>query len=304
MTGKHWSELRKPNIILQILTRISFDTKATPMSNSATDLKKQLKFIQGSAPFSSVKLLTIAIARFNSNPKEAIFNELVDLLKTFMVRHTKNQQINGNEALALPPATTSTIMLRMSQEEDLAFNFINTLPSTFSKHLREGAKTFTTQKSFLPQTSKVLNQGNPKQLMEVYALEKRYNPERLTKIVALRNDLAEHRRSEPNLRAVVFTQFVDIHAACVRGLEKDGFEVYEFTGSSNSVKRDTAIRSFQNIVSRRPAVFVITLRSGNVGITLTAASRVYLLEPCLDPAVEVQAAGMYLRHRCVCNTQQ
>ena len=38
-------------------------------------------------------------------------------------------------------------------------------------------------------------------------------------------------------------------------------------------------------------MFVITLRSGNVGITLTAASRVYLLEPSLDPAVEVQAAG-------------
>lgn len=36
---------------------------------------------------------------------------------------------------------------------------------------------------------------------------------------------------------------------------------------------------------------MVTLRSGSVGITLTAASRVYLLEPCLDPAVEVQAAG-------------
>ena len=216
-----------------------------------------------------------------------------------MIRHTKNQQINGDQALALPPATTSTIMLLMSQEEDRAFNYINTLPSTFSKHLREGAKIFTTQKSFLPQTAKVLSDGHPKELMEAYALKKsnwsrRYIPERLTKIVALRNDLAEQRQSEPNLRAVVFTQFVDIHDACVRGLEKDGFEVYQFTGSSTSVKRDQAIRSFQNTSSQKPAVFVITLRSGNVGITLTAASRVYLLEPCLDPAVEVQAAGTIL----------
>ena len=30
---------------------------------------------------------------------------------------------------------------------------------------------------------------------------------------------------------------------------------------------------------------------GNVGITLTAATRVYLFEPCLDPSMEMQAAG-------------
>ena len=36
-------------------------------------------------------------------------------------------------------------------------------------------------------------------------------------------------------------------------------------------------------------VFVATMRVGNVGITLTAASRVYLIEPCLDPAMELQA---------------
>ena len=58
-----------------------------------------------------------------------------------------------------------------------------------------------------------------------------------------------------------------------------------------TIKRDEAIRNFQRGGTNRPSVFVITLRSGNVGITLTAASRVYLLEPCLDPATEVQAAG-------------
>lgn len=36
---------------------------------------------------------------------------------------------------------------------------------------------------------------------------------------------------------------------------------------------------------------VATIRTGNVGITLTAATRVYLLEPCMDPAEEIQCAG-------------
>ena len=41
----------------------------------------------------------------------------------------------------------------------------------------------------------------------------------------------------------------------------------------------------------RPAAFVITVKTGAVGITLTAATRVYLFEPALDPAAEVQMAG-------------
>ena len=35
----------------------------------------------------------------------------------------------------------------------------------------------------------------------------------------------------------------------------------------------------------------MTYRTAAVGITLTAANRVYLFEPSLDPAQEVQAAG-------------
>ena len=59
--------------------------------------------------------------------------------------------------------------------------------------------------------------------------------------------------------------------------------------------RARVIRSFQaSVEARSPGVskvFVATMKVGNVGITLTAATRVYLMEPCLDPQTEVQAAG-------------
>jgi len=32
-------------------------------------------------------------------------------------------------------------------------------------------------------------------------------------------------------------------------------------------------------------------RDAQVGITLTAANRIFLMEPCIDPAQEIQAAG-------------
>jgi hypothetical protein len=38
-------------------------------------------------------------------------------------------------------------------------------------------------------------------------------------------------------------------------------------------------------------VFLLSVRSGAVGINLTAANHVFLLEPCLNPALEEQAIG-------------
>lgn len=115
-----------------------------------------------------------------------------------------------------------------------------------------------------------------------------------SKIKALRRKLKDLRREDPGLRAVIFTQYTATHAAIVEKCKKDEFETFEFNGSSSATKRDRQIREFQatdDDNSSRPAVFVITLRAGSVGITLTAASHCFLMEPALDPATEVQAAG-------------
>ncbi|KAL9189332.1 hypothetical protein ACHAXT_011822 [Thalassiosira profunda] len=241
---------------------------ATPATHSASELTRQLSFIQCDRNSS----LRLAISSFQSQATEPHFNHLVDLLQAYMIRHTKSQRIGGSAALALPPSTTSTVMLTMSAEEDRALNCINGVSWDVTRHCTNGVKAAFAEQLFVHQMSRVDSQ-------------------RLTKVAALRKDLAELKRREPCIRAVVFTQFTKVHSATRSGLQRDGFDVFEFSGSSSSNKRDKAIRSFQSTTSRRPAVFVITLRSGSVGITLTAASRVYLMEPCLDPAVEVQAAG-------------
>jgi len=117
-----------------------------------------------------------------------------------------------------------------------------------------------------------------------------FNPNCLTKIKVLREELKKLRKQKPKTKVVIFTQYIPVHEACVQGLSNDGFQVFQFTGSTPACKRDEVIRKFQE-KSSMSAVFIITLRSGNIGITLTAASRVYLLEPSLNPTAETQAAG-------------
>jgi len=97
------------------------------------------------------------------------------------------------------------------------------------------------------------------------------------------------------MHVVVFTQFVKSFRATAAAVKADGFTVLRFDGTTSAIQRDHLIREFQAGMKPgaplRPTVMVITMRSGNVGLTLTAASKVYLLEPCMDPAAEIQAAG-------------
>jgi non-specific serine/threonine protein kinase len=60
-----------------------------------------------------------------------------------------------------------------------------------------------------------------------------------------------------------------------------------FDGSTSAEDREKAVRSFQEDSSIR--VFLISLKAGGVGLNLTAASYVYLVDPWWNPAVEQQA---------------
>jgi SNF2 family DNA or RNA helicase len=104
------------------------------------------------------------------------------------------------------------------------------------------------------------------------------------------------------MHCVVFTHNKGGHAMIKNALKIAGFLTSGFTSNDPPKKRSQSIRDFQESIKAveegrqikggaRAKVFVATMKIGNVGITLTAATRVYLFEPCIDPATEVQAAG-------------
>jgi non-specific serine/threonine protein kinase len=67
--------------------------------------------------------------------------------------------------------------------------------------------------------------------------------------------------------------------------EKIPFEYFD--GSTSATDREKAIQSFQNNDDVR--VFLISLKAGGVGLNLTAADYVYIVDPWWNPAVEQQA---------------
>ena len=111
------------------------------------------------------------------------------------------------------------------------------------------------------------------------------------KLDALRDDLRSVRQREPHAHCIVFTEHSGAHAKIVAMLEAENDrEVTGLDGSTSITKRHRCIREFQKF-EQKAKVFVLTLKAGACGVTLTAATRLYLFEPCLDPSHEIQAAG-------------
>jgi non-specific serine/threonine protein kinase len=90
-----------------------------------------------------------------------------------------------------------------------------------------------------------------------------------------------------NHKALVFSQFLGMLGLIREKLTALGVKFEYFDGSTSAVDREKAIQSFQKNDEVR--VFLISLKAGGVGLNLTAADYVYIVDPWWNPAVEQQA---------------
>lgn len=90
-----------------------------------------------------------------------------------------------------------------------------------------------------------------------------------------------------NHKALIFSQFLGMLGLIRQKLEELGVKYEYFDGSTSAPEREKAIQNFQNKDEVR--VFLISLKAGGVGLNLTAADYVYIVDPWWNPAVEQQA---------------
>lgn len=85
-------------------------------------------------------------------------------------------------------------------------------------------------------------------------------------------------------RCLVFSQFTSYLAEVAARLERDGIDYVYLDGSTRD--RGKVIEAFR---SGEAPVFLISLKAGGFGLTLTEADYVFLLDPWWNPAAEAQA---------------
>ncbi|KAL9612498.1 MAG: hypothetical protein Q9167_002929, partial [Letrouitia subvulpina] len=107
------------------------------------------------------------------------------------------------------------------------------------------------------------------------------------KIATLLTHLKIQRKESPQLKSVVFSQFTSFLDLIAPALSAARIPFLRFDGSMNQKTRAAVIREFDT--SPRGMVLLLSLRAGGVGLNLTAARRVYMMDPWWSFAVEAQA---------------
>jgi SNF2 family DNA or RNA helicase len=95
-------------------------------------------------------------------------------------------------------------------------------------------------------------------------------------------------------RVLCFTQFAEMGKMLKSHLqEKFGCEILFLQGSTSKKARDQMVTRFQS--ANGPAIFILSLKAGGVGLNLTAAQHVIHFDRWWNPAVEAQATDRAFR---------
>ncbi|KIN04281.1 hypothetical protein OIDMADRAFT_102549 [Oidiodendron maius Zn] len=107
------------------------------------------------------------------------------------------------------------------------------------------------------------------------------------KIGALLSHLKAQRKDYPGMKSVVFSQFTSFLSLIEPTLTRSAIPFLRLDGSMSQKARAAVLSEFAS--SKKGAVLLLSLRAGGVGLNLTMAKRVYMMDPWWSFAVEAQA---------------
>ncbi|KAK7735345.1 DNA helicase rad5 [Cytospora paraplurivora] len=107
------------------------------------------------------------------------------------------------------------------------------------------------------------------------------------KVVSLIKHLRALRKDNPNMKSVVFSQFTSFMSLIEPALSKANMRFLRLDGSIAQKARATVLNDFRE--TKGFCVLLLSLKAGGVGLNLTSAKRVYMMDPWWSFAVEAQA---------------
>lgn len=108
-----------------------------------------------------------------------------------------------------------------------------------------------------------------------------------SKVVALMTHLRDLRRERPRIKSVVFSQFTSFMSLIEPALAKANMRCLRLDGTLTQKARAAVLEEFKQ--SDKFTILLISLRAGGVGLNLTSAKRVFMMDPWWSFAVEAQA---------------
>jgi superfamily II DNA or RNA helicase len=243
----------------------------TPVENHLGELWSLFEFLNpGMLGSANVFRLTSSSMR---NPDEENRALLAHALRPFILRRTK-----GQVARELPERTEQTLRCELEPTERRLYNelrqhFRDTLLGRIERE-GIGKSGIHVLEALLRLRQAACHPG---------LIDKTKTEEPSSKIDLLMDHLTPI--VEEGHKALVFSQFTSLLDIVRKRLDAQGI-VYEYLDGKTNNRQDHVER-FQN--DPKCPIFLISLKAGGVGLNLTAAGYVFLLDPWWNPAVEAQA---------------
>ncbi|MBP8958907.1 MAG: DEAD/DEAH box helicase [Bacteroidales bacterium] len=244
----------------------------TPMENSLIDLWTQLSFVNpgllGSIAFFKREYVT-PIEKHRNIEKE---QKLKKIIKPFILRRTKEMVASD-----LPSVSEHTVYCDMTEEQTEIYEREKSVVRNTIMRKMEASDNEKSVILILRGLMKLRQISNhPSLIIEEYTGG---SGKFETVIRDLENIIAE------NHKILVFSSFVKHLSLYSDYLSKNEINFSILTGASRN--RDRIINDFQKDPSNK--IFLISLKAGGLGLNLTAADYVFILDPWWNPAAELQA---------------
>lgn len=256
-------------------TRNKLALSGTPMQNNTFDIYAQMNFLNpgmlGSVDFFRNEFAT-PIDKFQDEERK---DHLRKLIYPFILRRTKEQV-----AKDLPEKIETVIFCEMDTEQRHIYDAYRNSYRSKILGVIEDQGMERSQLTILQGLMKL------RQICDSPAIlnEAEQYPNHSVKLHELTREMSEN---ISNHKVLIFSQFLGMLGLIRDKLQHMKVPFEYFDGSTSTSERERAIQNFQNNDDCR--VFLISLKAGGVGLNLTAADYVYIVDPWWNPAVEQQA---------------
>jgi superfamily II DNA or RNA helicase len=243
----------------------------TPIENHLGELWSLFEFLNpGMLGAASVFKLTHGAAR---NPDEGTRKLLAHALRPFLLRRTKEQVVRE-----LPPKVEQTLYCELDTRQRKLYDQLRDhYRTTLLKRVQTdgmGRANIQILEALLRLRQAAIHPG---------LLDKGRIAEPSAKLDVLLPRVLE--TIAEGHKTLVFSQFTGMLAILRQHLDREGIGYEYLDGKTRD--RQACVERFQTDPECK--LFLISLKAGGVGLNLTAAQYVFLLDPWWNPAVEAQA---------------
>jgi superfamily II DNA or RNA helicase len=254
-----------------------FVLSGTPIQNNTMDLYPQLHFTNPGLLGSSDMFKELFVNPIDKKGDAFAVQELKKVIGPFLLRRTKEQV-----AKDLPDKTETVLYCEMDTYQRKVYDAVK--DEYRSKILQE------VQEAGISNSLMLLLEGlgRLRMICDCPSLVAAQDGKRFNAASAKADELMrEIEENSSNHKILVFSQFLGMLQIIQKRLQAAGIHSLYLDGSTKPAERGRLVKQFQE--EEQQQVFLISLKAGGVGLNLTAADYVYLLDPWWNPAAEDQA---------------